>query len=96
MKQKQVEQTEVEERINKENEALGFLPGLYHHLIISDGSRSIELSTPADRLDFDSVLDMGMYLMLFTQNEDMRKNMKSEFIKHWNKKDKPVRSEVGS
>lgn len=54
---------------------------------MSDGSRSIDLATPVSSIDFEIFLDMAMYLMLFTQNEDMRKTMKTQFIKHWEKKE---------
>ena len=81
---KDVRESVTEDQMIRENEFQGLPLGLYHHLIFSDGSRSVELSTPAHIISFDGFIDMGSYALLMMQDENMRKNLRSQYIKSMN------------
>jgi len=75
----------TEEQIRYENQIQGLPIGLYHNMTISDGSRTIELTTPAHTMDLNIFIDMAMYSLFVVQNDDLLKTLKNEYLGNFKK-----------
>jgi len=84
----EIDDVSDDENISEQNTDHDLPSGVYHRCVMSDGSRSIDICTPAGHIALPDFVDLAMYMMVFIQNEDMRKKMKHEYFKFYNKIEK--------
>jgi len=53
----------------------------YHRIVLSDGTRSIELTTPAS-FDLGRLIDLAGYSLLLSSDDDFKKRFKKHMLQY--------------